>query len=597
MGGSSGAGNGGRGRYGSSYDPNHDPTRFQQQYVRPTPPGPTQHSNPLFRPFVPPDSSATTFNAAPPAEEAETAEEQISTLRKQNEEMRLSMAEFEKEVRRIRDQFAQAIGASPSRNPVPPDQSSAQQQPSAQQQQAAPQQNQPPAQPPSQHQQPAPQQNPVPPRTGPPGTAPRPGAAAAATAAAAAAAAAVAAAAARTAVNSGAGGGSKGDPPPKDDANGKEDKKGRKPPPDPGDSSSDDEGKGKRRSGPRRSSLFITPETYQEPENARQITPKCEVALFKRGTDMTIENWVMQMEAYFTLAKIPMDSFAGFMLTKIDSLHFTEVLPLMEKKLSYYRFRDQLFRIFGAPDAIHAYIQELNRIRQERDERISDFMNRVRTLALKAHPYVSHSVRERILITHFVSGLYDGSISTHLAVRDPHTSAEAERIALSAESMRKELKARKSTGAYVAPEVELQYSGDEEEEDPEYAAELDEEEEFETALAAADSGPRRGIGRRGPTRVGPGPRGKTRSFKPSVCYRCGQPGHFRSECKADLRGGPSRASTGTDVWSVWRKSQHESVPPTRNSLTICSTVSCRTQCIKRRESGFKSGFVASTFCE
>ena len=127
-------------------------------------------------------------------------------------------------------------------------------------------------------------------------------------------------------------------------------------------------------------------------------------------------------------------------------------------------------------------------------------------------------------------------------MRDPHTSAEAERIALSAESMRKELKARKSTGAYVAPEVELQYSGDEEEEDPEYAAELDEEEEFETALAAADSGPRRGIGRRGPTRVGPGPRGKTRSFKPSVCYRCGQPGHFRSECKADLRGGPSRAS-------------------------------------------------------
>ena len=92
---------------------------------------------------------------------------------------------------------------------------------------------------------------------------------------------------------------------------------------------------------------------------------------------MTIENWVMQMEAYFTLAKIPMESFAGFMLTIIDSLHFTEVLPLMEKKLSYYKFRDQLFKIFGAPDAIHAYIQELNRIRHERDEKISDFMNRV----------------------------------------------------------------------------------------------------------------------------------------------------------------------------------------------------------------------------
>lgn len=45
----------------------------------------------------------------------------------------------------------------------------------------------------------------------------------------------------------------------------------------------------------------------------------------------------MQMKAYFILARISMESFAEFMVTKMDSLHFVKDLPLMEKKLSYYK--------------------------------------------------------------------------------------------------------------------------------------------------------------------------------------------------------------------------------------------------------------------
>ena len=110
------------------------------------------------------------------------------------------------------------------------------------------------------------------------------------------------------------------------------------------------------------------------------------VGTFQRGSDLTIENWLIQMEAYFILAKIPMESFAGFMSKRIDSLHFVEVLPLMEKKLSYYKFLEKLFKIFCPPDAIHAYLQELNHIRQEREEKITDPLKRVRVLWLKAHP-------------------------------------------------------------------------------------------------------------------------------------------------------------------------------------------------------------------
>ena len=103
-------------------------TGFQRHYLRRTPTGPTQHSNPFFRSFFPPDSPVSTSNTGPPVVKVETAEEQISTLRKQNEDMRLSMVEFEKEFRKVRDQLAQSIGANPSSNQSPQNQSSSQHQ-------------------------------------------------------------------------------------------------------------------------------------------------------------------------------------------------------------------------------------------------------------------------------------------------------------------------------------------------------------------------------------------------------------------------------------------------------------------------------------
>ena len=102
--------------------------------------------------------------------------------------------------------------------------------------------------------------------------------------------------------------------------------------------------------------------------------------------------------------------------------------------------------------------------------------------------------------------------------------------------MRKELRSRKSAGAYVAPEVELECSNEEHDREEE----RDEEDEFETAYAITDSGPRKGVARRSSTRVGPGPRygnwSKTRSTSSRpVCYRYGQLGHYSADCKADVR--------------------------------------------------------------
>ena len=43
---------------------------------------------------------------------------------------------------------------------------------------------------------------------------------------------------------------------------------------------------------------------------------KCEVEQFERGTDLTIKDWINQMENYFTIGQVPPDAFVGFMLMR-----------------------------------------------------------------------------------------------------------------------------------------------------------------------------------------------------------------------------------------------------------------------------------------
>ena len=64
---------------------------------------------------------------------------------------------------------------------------------------------------------------------------------------------------------------------------------------------------------------------------------KFEVKHFERGTDLTIKDWINQMETYFTIGQVPPEAFIGFMLIKIVSC------PLNNNKhyqsLDYLGFR------------------------------------------------------------------------------------------------------------------------------------------------------------------------------------------------------------------------------------------------------------------
>lgn len=69
-------------------------------------------------------------------------------------------------------------------------------------------------------------------------------------------------------------------------------------------------------------------------------------------------------------------------------------------------------------------MQELVRVRQSRDESISDLMNRVRLLVLAAHRSVMYKEREKILIFHFIWRLYDNSSTLHTSTMSFTKAAE-----------------------------------------------------------------------------------------------------------------------------------------------------------------------------
>ena len=118
---------------------------------------------------------------------------------------------------------------------------------------------------------------------------------------------------------------------------------------------------------------------------------KCEVERYERGTDLTIEDWINQMETYFTVGHVPPEAFVGFMLMKIVPKHFNEIKEY--QNLDYLAFREKLLEVFEEPDMTTAYLNTLATVTQDREETISEYMHRVRLLVLKAHPNLKHSAR------------------------------------------------------------------------------------------------------------------------------------------------------------------------------------------------------------
>ena len=184
---------------------------------------------------------------------------------------------------------------------------------------------------------------------------------------------------------------------------------------------------------------------------------KCEVECFKRGTDLTIKDWINQIETYFTIGQVPSEAFVGFMLMKVVPRHLNEIKQY--HSLDYLGFREKLVEVFEEPDLATAYLNAFASLSQTRDESIFDDMHCARLLVLKEHPDLAHASRERILITSLLLRLYDRQLASSLAVVKIQTAADAERLAAEGEAVRRDQRSRRSTNNFLPDEPSAKHSG------------------------------------------------------------------------------------------------------------------------------------------
>ena len=130
------------------------------------------------------------------------------------------------------------------------------------------------------------------------------------------------------------------------------------------------------------------------------------------------------METYFITNSIRRRSWVDLIIGRISGKHFDEVKPFIS--LDYCALREKLVHIFHEPNTVQSSLQELGRVAQDREETISAYMNRLRQLAVKAYPNLTHEQREPILVAAFSRGLVDKGLATYLATMNPKTSAKTE---------------------------------------------------------------------------------------------------------------------------------------------------------------------------
>ena len=89
-------------------------------------------------------------------------------------------------------------------------------------------------------------------------------------------------------------------------------------PPDDQDDGDPDKCKRDKEIDAKRKGVFtIDSAALRAAKGRSRCSMKCEVERFERCIDLTIKDWINQMEKYFTIGQVPPDAFVGFMLMKI----------------------------------------------------------------------------------------------------------------------------------------------------------------------------------------------------------------------------------------------------------------------------------------
>ena len=91
---------------------------------------------------------------------------------------------------------------------------------------------------------------------------------------------------------------------------------------------------------------------------------RCEMDKLERGKDLTIKDWINQMETYFIIWQVPPEAFTGCMQMKIAAKHLKEKQRYAH--LDYLQFREKLVESFEEPDMATTYLSALQSLCQER---------------------------------------------------------------------------------------------------------------------------------------------------------------------------------------------------------------------------------------
>ena len=89
---------------------------------------------------------------------------------------------------------------------------------------------------------------------------------------------------------------------------------------------------------------------------------------------------------------------------------------MVYKNLWYLDFWEKLIEVFGKPEMATAKLQDLSKAYQDVSKPITDYMNRMRLLVIRANPDFCHKKQKRILVTNFQFGLRDHELATLLPI-------------------------------------------------------------------------------------------------------------------------------------------------------------------------------------